>query len=70
MPSDPSRPSDPIATDQGSDSIHTRDPELRILNVLNWPEVMLSNAGQVALRYYLFEILFSDHTGMTRITFR
>ena len=31
---------------------------------------MLSNAGQVALRYYLFEILFSDHTGMTRITFR
>ena len=44
-PSDPTRPSDPIETDQGSDSIHTRAQEPEILNMLNWPEVMLPGTG-------------------------
>ena len=40
-PSDLARPSDPIETDQGSDSIHVRarDPETH--NILNLPVVML-----------------------------
>ena len=49
-PSDLPRRSDPIETDQGSDSTRTRVKEPEILNVLNLPRVMLSVRHAAQLR--------------------
>ena len=49
-PSDLPRPSDPIETDHGTDSIYTRAQEPEILNILNLPQVMLSGNALWVIR--------------------